>query len=58
MKYEIVEVKGKDYKGRRVICYRVIEHMPSGLTLEHFRSLFSTIEGAEAYIKSLKGQGA
>ena len=55
MKYEIVEVEGKDYKGKRVICYRVIEHMPSGLTLEHFRSLFLTIEGAEAYIKSLKG---
>lgn len=55
MKYEIVEVEGKDYNGNQVICYRVIEHMRSGLTLEHFRSLFSTIEGAEAYIKSLKG---
>lgn len=55
MKYEIVEVVVKDYKGQRVICYRVIEHMPSGLTLEHFRKPFLTIEGAEAYIKSLKG---
>ena len=55
MKYEIVEVKGIDYDGKWAIYYRVIEHMSSGLTLEHFQSLSATIEGAEAYIKSLKG---
>ena len=55
MEFEIVEVVAKDYKGNRVICYRVIEHLTPTLYFEHFQHLFSTIEGAEAYIKSLKG---